>query len=118
MVTSPSIRSLSSKSVSATFWPPSDFSITMALNVGMMRPLRCRRGHARHRLLDDRQIDQSGDHPERDRSPPDDVVGAGALIQQPAEPDAEETAHLVAEESQPSEHGQPAGAEHDRDNAV
>src|SRR4051812_3035262 len=113
MVTSPSIRSWSSKSVSATFWPLSDFSITIALNVGMMRPLRRSSGHARHRLLDDGQIDQRGNHTERDRPPPDDVVGAGALIQKTAEPHTEEPAHLVAEESQSGEHRQPAGAEHD-----
>src|SRR3954454_150759 len=110
MVTSPSIRSLSSKSVSATFWPPSVFSITMALNLGTLLS-RHGGGHARHRLLDNGQIDQRRDHPERNRSPPDDIVAAGALIQKPPEPYAEKTADLMAEESQSGEHRQPAGAE-------
>ena len=40
------------------------------------------------------------------------IVGAGALEQHAAEPDAEEAADLVAEEGEAEQHGQPARAEH------
>src|SRR5215510_8159691 len=51
-----------------------------------------------HRLLYDRQIDQRRSHAEEHRQPPHDVVGSGALEQEPAEPHAEEAADLVTEE--------------------
>src|SRR5688572_14132757 len=60
MSTSPSIKLASSKSVSATFWPPSDFSITIALKLateslvvvaGQLSPCVRRIGERRKRFL-------------------------------------------------------------------
>src|SRR4029077_20137264 len=98
-VTSPSIRSFSSKSVSRTVCPASVFSTTTALNVAIAPSRSCRqRRHPRYRLLYDRQIDQRGKYTEQDRQPPDRIVRTRALEHNAAEP--------------------PARAEHDDDNAV
>ena len=72
-------------------------------------PVKPARSKPCDRLLDDRQIDDGGEHPNKDREPPDGVVGAGALEHDAAEQDAEEAADLVAEEGKADEHGQPAG---------
>src|SRR6266446_5245549 len=106
-VTSPSIRFVSSNSVRLTVWPLSALSITIALNLAtacsstdvpdaIKRDPRARtsvgsgraRHCPRHRPLDDRQVDGGRGDAEEDRSPPDHVIGAGALEQHPAEPDA------------------------------
>src|SRR5262245_61779132 len=70
-----------------------------------------RHGLADNRLLNDRQIDDGREHAEQDRQPPHDVVRAGALEQQAAEPDTQEAADLMAEESCAKQHGEPARAE-------
>ena len=54
--------------------------------------------HARHRLLHDRQLISAESTPNRIASHQTDVVGAGAVEHDAAEPDAEEAADLVAEE--------------------
>src|SRR5437762_6153435 len=99
MVTSPSIKSFSSKFESPTFWPSPAFSITIALKVATAaHPLRlllpeslC--GHQFRpmpRLLHDRQIDHCGEHAEQNRKPPDRTIGAGAVEHDAAEPDADD----------------------------
>src|SRR5215212_10360583 len=69
-----------------------------------------RRGKPLYRLLHDRQIDDRGEHAKQDGEPPDHVVGAGTLERDAAEPDAEESADLMAEESKAEQHRQPACA--------
>src|SRR5262249_15347401 len=141
----PSMRLASSNSVRPTFCPPSAFSITIALNVATrssrswnrtyrstedrdrrqqysavaLSPISLSGGCSgpRHRLLDNRQVDESGHHAEQDGAPPDDVIRAGSLVQQPAQIDSERPAHLMAEERNPDQHRQPARAEHHADEA-
>src|SRR5215471_17008499 len=73
----------------------------------------CRRLHeAFDRLFDDGKVDQRGQHSEQDREPPHCVVGAGVLIGEAAEPDAQEAADLMAEEREPCQHCEPPRAEH------
>ena len=67
---------------------------------GRRHRLRRRLGHSHHRLFDDRKVDQRGQHPQQDGQPPHRVVGAGALKNEAAKPDAEEAAHLVAKEGE------------------
>src|SRR5215203_2135561 len=69
-----------------------------------------RRGKPLYRLLHDRQIDHGGEHAKQDGKPPDHVVRAGALERDAAEPNSEESADLVAEESIAEQHCQPACA--------
>src|SRR5262245_11938182 len=100
-VTSPSMRLASSNSVSATVWPLSAFSMTIARNAvtTALRSRRCRRGcQPRNGLLDDWQVDQRGDHAEQHPQPPDDVVGTGALVERASKIDAEKATDLMAEE--------------------
>src|SRR5262245_64518958 len=103
------MRLRSSKSASPAFEPVSVFSITIALKVAMAirtidDGLRMkdsssrRRRQARHRPLDNRQIDRRREQAEQDREPPDRVVGSGALEQHAAQPHAEEAADLMDEE--------------------
>src|ERR1700674_5127039 len=117
MVTSPSMRLASSKSTKPTFWPASSFSIRIALNFATSLSLGLRGGGdwAHHRPLDDGQVDERRQEAERHRQPPYQIVGAGALEHDAAEPDADEAADLVAEEGEAEQHGEPAGAEHHRD---
>src|SRR5437763_2259630 len=69
-------------------------------------------------LLVDRQIDESGDNAERNRQIPYDVVAAGRVVQQTAEPRAEKAADLVREERKSREHCKEADAEDLRDDSV
>src|SRR5438477_11270991 len=69
-------------------------------------------------LLVDRQIDESGDNAERNRQIPYDVVAAGRVVQQTAEPRAENAADLVREERKSREHCKEADAEDLRDDSV
>src|ERR1700674_3163868 len=119
MVTSPSMRLASSKSTKPTFWPASSFSIRIALNFATSLSLGLRGGGdwARHRPLDDGQVDERRQEAERHRQPPYQIVGAGALEHDAAEPDADEAADLVAEEGEAEQHGEPTRAEHYRDQA-
>src|SRR5580704_15655685 len=102
-------------------WPASVLSITIALNVAtaqtfalLLRPrwrpeperrARSSRsaGEPRHRLLDDRQIDDGREQAEHHTEPPHDVVGAGTLVDKAAEIDAQEAADLMAEERDPEQ---------------
>src|SRR5688572_21487301 len=138
MVTSPSMRSASSNARIPTLCPASDLSMTIALNALMPIPpgstcgagededkrkrfipsqggallRRLQRGRAMDRLLLDRQVDQRRGEAEQDGEPPDHAVIAVDLVEQAAEPHAEEAADLVREEREAVEHGHVAGAEH------
>src|SRR5581483_10628972 len=117
-VTSPSISFASSKSVRAAFEPPSVFSMTMAfMRKAFSTFLRWRSRKTPGWLLDDRQVDKRRHHAEEHRKPPHRVVGAGRLEHDAAEPYAEKTADLVAEEGETIEHRKPARAEHHGDKA-
>src|SRR5262249_55662933 len=137
-VTSPSMRFAASKSASPTCWPPSPFSITIALKLAtMMSSIACPRERAcprksrglpprtrrsgrresRHRLLHDRQVDGGRHEAEQDREPPDRIVGSCALEYHAAQPHAEEAADLVAQEGEAEQHGDPARSEHHRHQA-
>src|SRR5215472_12957196 len=73
-------------------------------------PLLSRHGrHACHWTLDDRQVDETGEHAEQNREPPDKLVGAGPLKHDAAEPNPEETPDLVAKERKAEQHGEPTG---------
>src|SRR5579875_3328682 len=131
-VTSPSIRSASSKSASAPAVPPSVFRITYALNLATCpSPPPCadpdvhgaRRGKAQarlgchgdpplDRLRDDGQIDDGRRDAERDGQPPDHVIGARAIKQEAAEPYAEKSSDLMTEEGETEQGRHPARAEH------
>src|SRR5262245_34858665 len=52
----------------------------------------------------DREVDEAGEHAERDRYPPDDVVTSRVIVEPATEPRAEEAADLVGEEREPGEH--------------
>src|SRR5574338_1541488 len=67
------------------------------------------------RLFDDRQVDDGRNDAERNRQPPDHLIGAGALEQHAAQPDAEEATDLMAEESKSEQRRHPSRAEHQRD---
>src|SRR5690606_16349706 len=68
----------------------------------------CRaRAQPRDRLLDDRQVDERGEHAEVHRKPPYEIVGAVDLEGEAAEIDAEEAADLMAEEHEAVEHREP-----------
>src|ERR1700745_4256728 len=112
------MRLRSSKSARPAFEPVSVFSITIALKVTMAirtidDGLRTtdsstrRRRQSRHRSLDNRQIDRRREQAEQDREPPDRVVGSDALEQHAAQPHAEETADLMAEEDKAEQHREP-----------
>src|SRR5829696_4914240 len=73
-----------------------------------------RRGKPLYRLLHDRQIDHGGEHAKQDGKPPDHVIRAGTLERDAAEPDAEESTDLMAEESKAEQHRQPACTKHQR----
>ena len=49
-------------------------------------------------LLDDRQVDDCREHAEQNSEPPNDIIRAGALEEEPAEPHPKKTADLMAEE--------------------
>src|SRR5207247_6523688 len=55
------------------------------------------RNRARHRRLDNRQVDQRRQHPEQDGKPPKRRVGSEFLERDTAEQNAEEAADLMAE---------------------
>src|SRR5262249_7629578 len=67
---------------------------------------------ADERLLDDRQIDNGGNDPERHTKPPDDVIGASPCEQQSAEINPEEASDLVTEERDAEQHREPSRSEH------
>src|SRR5262249_44805989 len=58
-----------------------------------------RSGSADYRALLDRQIDERGEDAEPDRDQPHHAVRPGVVEQVPAQPHADEAAHLVAEEN-------------------
>src|SRR6478609_5011265 len=68
-----------------------------------------------HARLADRQVHDGGEEAERDGDPPDAIVAAGRVVEEAAEPDAEERADLVGEEDEAEERRHIAGAEKDRD---
>src|SRR4051812_7767498 len=76
---------------------------------------RRRGGEARHRLLADRKIDQSGENAKPDGEPPNHIIGTGALIQIAPEPDADKRANLMREKHEPEKGRHESRAEHQRD---
>src|SRR3712207_2241545 len=93
------MRSASSKSLTATLWPLSALSTTIALNAPIARPPsgRLRSNGALDGPFLDRQIDHRRGDAERDRKPPHDAVAAVGLIEHAAEEDAKKAADLVRE---------------------
>src|ERR1700681_4079043 len=125
MVTSPSINSASSNCVRAAVVPFSALSILIALNVSThalpdawlldFRSLNglCRLCNwARHRRLDDRQVDQRRQHAEQHRQPPGRRVRPEFLEHDATEQHAEEAADLMADKGKSIQRRKPARTEH------